>query len=331
MKDLHIVFAGPEFPASREHLSTVLPDVRVSYLTDSSSVPLGIDADVLIPLIARIDAPVIERVDGLRLIQQWGAGLEGVDREAATAAGVAVGNVPTDISANADSVAEWCVMCALALSRQLRRLENGIRSGETWGSPLGRTLLGKTAGIVGLGGIGNALAKRLAVFGMHVVAITRQPYPDRATALGLDWVLGSDSLEQLLSVSDYVFLCVPLTESTRHLINATTVQALRDGACLINAGRGALIDDDAVLGALSSGQLLGVGLDVYVREPVDPDHPLLAHPAVLATPHVAGVTDSSYQGIARRVAETIGQLVAGEPLVHCVNWEQLKDRFYEAE
>lgn len=300
-----IVFAGPEFPAAREYLTAALPGASITCVADDPHWPEHAAAEVLVPLMARVDAAFIARIEGLRLIQQWGAGLEGVDRATATAQRIAVGNVPSTESGNADSVAEWCVMAALALSRRLRRLETEIRSGSSWGGPIGRSLSGKTAGIVGLGGIGTALAHRLEAFGMDLVAITRRPSAVRAAQCRLRWLKGPEALPELLTSSDYVFLCLPLTTDTSHLINAAALKTMRENACLINAGRGGLIDEMALSRALEEGRLAGVGLDVFASEPLPAEHELLGHEVVLATPHIAGVTDASYTGIAERLADVV--------------------------
>ena len=147
-----------------------------------------------------------------------------------------------------------------------------------------------------------------------MAGIARRAHPELAERLGMDWIGPLDRLPELLRVSDYLFLCLPLTEETRRLIDAAALAQLPEGACLINVGRGGVVDHAALLAALDSGRLLGAGLDVFDHEPLDPQSPLLTRPNVLATPHVAGVTDASYRGIAARVTANIRRLVNGEPL-----------------
>ncbi|MGH3973365.1 MAG: NAD(P)-dependent oxidoreductase, partial [Pseudonocardiaceae bacterium] len=277
------------------------------------------DATVLIPVISGIGGAVMDRIAGLRLIQQWGAGLEGVDIGAATARGIAVANVATTGTGNAESVAEWCVMAAIAVGRRLPQLERVIRDGSRWGGPIGRALWGRTAGVVGLGGVGQAVAQRLMPFGMDVVAVTRRPEPRAATRLGLTWLGGLADLPALLARSDYLFLCLPLNDQTRGIIDSHALALLPDQACVINAGRGGLLDHEALLDALAKGRLTGAGLDVFDQEPLDPRSPLLARADIVATPHIAGVTDAAYQGVAARVADNIRRLLAGQPLHDCVN------------
>jgi phosphoglycerate dehydrogenase-like enzyme len=326
-----VLFAGETFPAARDILREAAPQARIE-VADVGGTPgqplRALAADVLIPLMSRIDGAVMDRVAGLRLIHQWGAGLEGVDVGAATARGIAVGNVPSAASGNADSVAEWCVMAALALSRRLPELQMTIREGTVWGGPLGRALLGRTAGIVGLGGIGMALAARLRPFGMRLMAVTRRPGAARAAEAGADWTGGLGDLPELLRRSDYVFVCLPLTQDTARIIDSVAIAHMSPAACLINVGRGALVDEDALLQALAQGRLAGAALDVFAREPLPASSPLLREPRILATPHIAGVTDVSYGTIARYLADVIGRLAARQPLDHCVNWTAVAPSYY---
>jgi phosphoglycerate dehydrogenase-like enzyme len=275
-----------------------------------------------------VDDTFMDAIPGLRLIQQWGAGLEGVDIDAATSRAIAVGNVASNQSGNAESVAEWCVMGMLALARRLPELDRVIRQGESWGSPIGRSLQGSTIGIVGLGGIGTALAKRLRGFEMRVLAVTRRPDPRRNGDLGLARQDGPERLGDLLTESDFVCLCVPLSPATRHLVDSAALSRMKRGSFLINAGRGGLVEEAGLLQSLRSGHLAGAALDVFASEPLPPDSPLLSQPTVLATPHIAGVTERSYAGNARHIAARIVALSNKRPLEGCINWSQIADRYY---
>ncbi|HEU0163878.1 MAG TPA: NAD(P)-dependent oxidoreductase, partial [Thermomicrobiales bacterium] len=283
---------------------------------------------ILVPLMSRITGELMDRFEGLRLIQQWGAVLEGVDINAATARGIAVGNIPTTTSGNANSVAEWCVMAALAMSRQLLDHNLLMREGTRWGSPIGQALYGRRAGIIGLGGIGNVLARRLGAFEMDVQAVTRSPDAASAAASGVRGVRGMESLGELLAESDYLFLTLPLTPETRHLIGENALAAMKPGAYLINAGRGGLVDPGALIAALDRGQLGGAALDVFEQEPLDPASPLLTHPRILVSPHVAGVTDIFYRSAASVFVDALDAIAGGRPLTHCVNWSAVAKHFY---
>jgi len=322
-----VIVAGTGFGALRDSLIQALPEVRLEMVEPRRLKEETFSALVLIPTMVKIDGATMERISGLRLIQQWGVGLEGVDIQEATRRRIAVANVPSAGTGNAESVAEWCVMAAIALSRQLSLAQKIIREGSTWGAPCGRALFGRTAGIIGLGGIGQALAARLKPFGMRMLAIQRTPNPALAKRLGIDWVGTLRELPELLRQSDYVFLCLPVTQETTRLIDENALELMPAHACIINPSRGGLIDQSALLRALAEGRLMGAGLDVFEQEPLDPSSPLLSRDDVFATPHIAGVTDVSYSGIARRVAENIRRLMAGEPPQNCVNWDAIGGRW----
>jgi phosphoglycerate dehydrogenase-like enzyme len=324
MSSPRVVVAGTGFTAVRRFMTEALPEVVLDMIDVAALRANGHTAAVLLPAMSHIDGALMDRIDGLRLIQQWGAGLEGVDIAAATERNVAVANVPTAGTGNAESVAEWCVMAAIAISRRLPAAQQNIRAGGTWGTPMGRALMGRTAGIVGLGGIGQALAARLRPFGMRLIGLQRRPEPAVAERLGMEWVGGPERLHELLRHSDYLFLCVPLSDQTRHIIDEAALAMLPAQACIINAARGGLLSHQALLRALAEGRLMGAGLDVFEQEPLDPASPLLGRPDVVATSHIAGVTDVSYRGIARGVVDNIVRILAGQPPHNCVNWNALR-------
>ncbi len=215
-----ILFADRSFPDARRCLEAVAPNLAIGIRGGDGE---SWQAPILVPLMSRIGGGDMDKVGGLRLIQQWGAGLEGVDVAAASARGIAVANVPTSQSGGAESVAEWCVMSALALSRRATELTGLMRLGETWGAPMGRAMLGRTACIIGLGDIGKALAARLAPFGMRLIAVSRVPDETSAKSFGCHAAAGFEALENVLAIADYVFLCLPLTPATHHIINARTL------------------------------------------------------------------------------------------------------------
>jgi phosphoglycerate dehydrogenase-like enzyme len=266
--------------------------------------------DVLIPTMTRIAAEILKTGDRLKLVQQCGAGLEGVDIETANSLGIEVANVPTDISQNADSVAELGIYMMVGLSRRFNEFEKSFQDGKM-GEPHGRAVTGRTVGLVGLGGIGRALARRLKAFDAEVIGIKRSDPEAAKKELGLDWAGGPDDLFSLLNRSDYVVLCLPLTEQSRGLIDEKAVSEMKEDAFLINLSRGGIIDYDALTDALKNGKIAGAGLDVYWDEPPDPDDPIFQY-NVLATPHIAGSTDVSMSGIVKGVAENIRRIERGE-------------------
>ncbi|NPV03612.1 MAG: lactate dehydrogenase [Syntrophaceae bacterium] len=266
--------------------------------------------DVVIPTMSRITGPLLDGADRLRLVQQVGSGLEGVDIEAAKKRGIRVANVPTDACGNADSVAELGIYLMIGLARNARGMAASFADRKI-GEPRGTTLMGKTAGIVGLGGIGKALIRRLRALDMKLVGIKRDASGASAAEMGLDWVGGRGDLERLLGMSDFVVLCLPLTAESRNLLNDRTFAAMKQGSFLINLSRGGLVDRNALEHALAAGKIAGAGLDVFWEEPVDPADPIFRH-NVVVTPHVGGSTDISIGGIARIVADNIRRAAEGQ-------------------
>ena len=315
---MNILFCSEGLSAARDAVIRELPDHTVIYCAPAfiGDVIADVPIDVIIPTRAVIDAPLIE-AGAFSLIQQFGVGLEGVDVEAASAAGVWVANVPAAGVGNADSVAEHVLMFMLALSRRLPRMKDDLQARRV-SDPAGQALFGKTCCIVGLGDIGVEIARRLKPFHMNVVGVRRRPEQGVPDDAGVSGVYGLNDLEAAISSAEYVVLCAPLTSDTRGLVNERTLSWMKDGSYLINVARGGLVDHDALLRALLSGKLAGAGLDVFWEEPVDPESPLLAC-NVIATPHVAGLTDSSCAGIALTVAGNIRRVSEGVAPQFCVN------------
>lgn len=270
--------------------------------------------DVLIPTMTRVTEKTLHGADRLKLIQQCGAGLEGVDIAAARSRGIWVANVPTDISGNADSVAELAIYLMIGLSRDFRTMARSLAA-ETMGEPRGRALSGKTVGIVGIGGIGRALAQRLRGFDVRMIGIKRGVGEGAVEELGFEWVGGPGDLKDLLRRSDYVVLSLPLSPETFHLMNDDTFRCMKPEAFLINVSRGGLVNRDSLEKALAAGEIAGAGLDVFWDEPPDPRDPIFQY-NVMATPHIAGSTDISIRGIVKVVAENIRRLDQDLPPLH---------------
>ncbi|HUN55002.1 MAG TPA: 2-hydroxyacid dehydrogenase [Smithella sp.] len=269
--------------------------------------------DVLIPTMSVVDKNALSTGDRLKLIQQCGSGLEAVDIGAAHEMNIRVANVPTDISGNAESVAELGIFMMLGLSRHLNKMKVSFSNWQM-GVPQGRALKGKTVGVIGLGGIGRALIKRLKAFDVHILGI-RQNNPEATVKeLDIEWAGTQKDLGELLKRSDYVVLCLPLTSDSKNIIDADAFNMMKPGSFIINLSRGGLIDHDALEQALKANKIDGAGLDVFWEEPPNPDDPIFQY-NVLATPHIAGSTDVSMQGIVSAVAENINRLEKGlEPL-----------------
>ncbi len=270
--------------------------------------------DVLIPTMSTVTRDLLVGGDHLKLIQQCGAGLDGVDLQAASEMNIRVANVPTDISGNADSVAELGIYMMIGLSRNSRKMALSL-TGRQMGVPSGRALSGKTVGIIGLGGIGRALARRLKAFNVHLIGIKRTDPQKVKAELDLEWVGTPEDMNELLGRSDYVVLCLPLTSENRNMMGRHAFDMMKPDSFLINLSRGGLVDRGALEDALASEKIGGAGLDVFWEEPPDPVDPVFNY-NVLATPHIGGSTDVSMRGIVNAVAENIRRLETGQDLLY---------------
>jgi phosphoglycerate dehydrogenase-like enzyme len=310
---MRIRFLGDSFPAAHEILAEVLAGDDVGAWPTGVPAGRGSTADVLVPAMGRVDGPVMDAARPA-LIQQFGAGLEGVDLEAAAARRIPVANVPADQTGNAGSVAELAVLHLLALSRRFDQARACLRDGLL-GEPVSRGLAGQTATVIGLGAIGREVLIRLRPFGVRLVGLARRPVleADAAVVALVDEYRPLSELHAALAATDLLVLCLPLTAGTQGLIGAAELGALRPGGIVVNVGRGPVVDHDALVAALRAGRLEGAGLDVFWQEPIDPADPVLAED-VTATPHVGGVTTYAYRATAQRFAANVERLRRGEPL-----------------
>jgi phosphoglycerate dehydrogenase-like enzyme len=315
---MKILFCGMAFPEARERLRVLLPGDEILAFPPAELASHIAEADVIIPLVTRVDEAFI-RQGNFGLIQQYGVGLETVDIDAATRNGVRVARIPSEESGNAASVAEHAILLMLLLSRKWNEIARTRAQGTTvpWGSPTGKALRGKNVCIIGLGGVGRELARRLN--GFNIRLFTVDDHHGR-TVPGVD-IAGTYPLERLteaLADADYVMLCINYTPERHHLIGAAELASMKKGAFIVNVARGGLLDQDALLVSLKDRHIAGAGLDVFWEEPVKMAHPLFKE-NVIATPHIAGVTDVSYEGIARAFAENMRRYAVGETLLYLAN------------
>ncbi len=253
----------------------------------------------------RFSAEVLARLPQLRVISKWGVGLDGIDRAAAEARGIVVANTP---GAFDDEVADVAMAWTVTLLRRLTAAHDGVKAGR-WPKPAGRSARGLRMGIVGLGGIGRALARRAATAGMETVGCD----PDAASRAAAEAAgVRILSLEALLASSDVVSLHCPLTPETRHLLDARRLAAMKPGALIVNTGRGGLIDGAALAEALAGGHLGGAALDVFEEEPPPPSEPLLAADNVVFGSHNASNTLEASARVHRRALVNLARALGRE-------------------
>lgn len=270
------------------------------------------DAEVLLHNLRPVTEEHMAAAPRLRLIQKVGVGVNTIDLEAARRRGIAVCNMP---GSNSRAVMEMTLLLMLACLRRLPVFDARTRRGEGWGWPaemqdsLGE-LAGRTVGLAGYGSVPEMLAPVLVAMGARILYCCRTEKP---TALGT-WV----DKDRLLAESDILSLHMPLTDETRHWLDRDALARMKPGAILINTARGGLVDEEALVAALTSGRLMGAGLDVFAEEPTPRDNPLLALDRVVAAPHVAFFTLGTLERSLEIAVENIRRLRDGRELMHRV-------------
>jgi D-3-phosphoglycerate dehydrogenase len=271
----------------------------------------GADA-VIVRSATRIDAEALALAPNLRVVARAGVGLDNVDVEAATRAGVMVVNAP---SSNTVSAAEHAVGLLLAVARNVPQAMASLKAGEWQRSRFtGAELYGKVAGILGLGRIGELVAQRLAAFCLQVIAYDPYVPTARAAQLGVRLV----GLEDLLAEADFISVHLPKTAETSGLIGERELRLVKPGVLIVNAARGGIVDENALALALKDGRVGGAGIDVFATEP-PADSPLLAFPNVVVTPHLGASTHEAQEKAGTQVARSVRLALSGEFVPDAVN------------
>jgi D-3-phosphoglycerate dehydrogenase len=272
----------------------------------------------------QVNAAVLEKAPKLRVIGRAGVGVDNVDLDAATAAGVLVMNTP---GGNAISVAEHTLALMLAMARHIPQANASTRAGK-WEKKkfLGNELRGKTLGVVGLGSIGREVVKRARAFEMRVVA--HDPYVTSKIAgdLGAELV----DLGALYAASDYISLHVAATAETTGMLSREAFARMKPGVRIVNCARGELLDAAALAEAIASGKVADAALDVFASEPVGAGFPLFASDAVLATPHIGGSTEEAQEIVGVRIAEQVVEYLSSGVAINAVNMPALSPEQYRA-
>ncbi|MBI1788349.1 MAG: phosphoglycerate dehydrogenase [Acidobacteria bacterium] len=279
---------------------------------------------LLVRSAVQVTQAVLAQAPRLRVIGRAGVGVDNVDLEAATAAGVLVMNTP---GGNAVSVAEHTLALMLAMARRVPQATLSTKSGK-WDKKnlVGSELRGKTLGIVGLGSIGREVVKRARAFDMRILA--HDPYVTSQIARDLNVELVG--LPELYAQSDYISLHVSLTPETEGLLSRDAFSRMKPGVRIVNCARGELVDDEALREAILSGKVAGAALDAFSVEPPPPGFPLFALDPVLATPHIGGSTEEAQETVGVRIAEQVVEYLQQGVAINAVNMPALSPEQYKA-
>lgn len=278
---------------------------------------------MLITAFDPFDASVINGVPNLKVVSVYGVGVDNVDLAACTARGIPVGHTPGVVT---EATADSGLALMLASSRRILQGDAYVRAGkwETWSPTLmiSNDVYGKTLGMVGLGRIGQAIARRAKGFDMTILYHTRTPKPEAERELGAIHT----PLDDLLARADFVMVIVPLTDETRHMINASAFSKMKKSATLINVARGGVVDHAALYDALSKGTIKAAAVDVTEPEPLPKDSPLLSLENFLVAPHVATGTWECREMMTDLAVANLLAAMRGEPLKACANLAALAAR-----
>lgn len=276
------------------------------------------EADAILTCFKQVPVSVVRAGTKLQVIGRYGIGVDNIPVGEATRLGIPVTNVPAYCL---DEVAEHALALLLAGARSIVRYDRAVQA-DNWslatGMPVYR-VAGRTLAIIGFGKIGRTLARKAAALDLQLLAHDPWVPDEEIRAAGVE----PAGLDEALARADFVSLHTPLTEETQHLLNAERLARIKPGAFVINTARGALIDQEALLGALQSGRVSGAGLDVFVPEHLPAGHPLLAQPNVIATPHTAFYSGESVLELERLAAQNVADILSGRRPADVVNPEVL--------
>ena len=284
------LLGGPEF-----HL--VHPP-KYGPLPESEIRPLLQDMDTVYSSVDRYTAAVLGSPEAsrLKLLSRWGVGYDSIDVSAATREGIVVAYTPGLLN---EAVADYAMALLVAVARRVHEGHLSLRAGR-WAPTWGQDIAGKTLGLVGCGRIGQAVARRATGFGMRLLAFDPVPSAE-AAAVGIEFV----SLDTLLAASDFVSLHAALTPETRGLMGEAQFRRMKRSAYLVNTARGAVVDETALVRALTEGWIAGAALDAFITEPLPPAHPLATAPNLLLTPHQASFGFDTGSRVSEAAAQAI--------------------------
>ncbi|RDI41464.1 2-hydroxyacid dehydrogenase [Falsibacillus pallidus] len=280
------------------------------------------EADALLTMLSdKIDAELLQGASKLKVVANLAVGFDNIDIQEATERGVAVCNTPDVLT---ETTADLTFALLMGTARRIGEAAQFVKEGKwkSW-SPLllaGGDIYGKTIGIYGMGSIGEAVARRAKGFNMEILYHNRSRKKEAENQLGASYV----EFEELLSSSDFIVCLAPLTPETKGAFNADAFSKMKSSAYFINAARGPIVDEDALLKALEEGEIAGAGLDVFTHEPISQDHPLLSLPNVLALPHIGSSSVETRMTMMELCVENIANVLDGKNPKTLVNKEWMK-------
>ncbi len=271
----------------------------------------------------KVDKEIIEAAKNLEIIARAGVGVDNIDIETATKRGIVVVNAP---GGNTVSAAEHTIALMLSAARKIPQADRSVKEGK-WERKkfIGIELRGKTVGIIGLGRVGYEVAKRCKALEMNVIAYDPYVQRERAEHIGVKLV----DFDTLLREADIITVHVPKTRETVNMISYDEFEKMKDGVIIINAARGGVINEDALYKAIISGKVYAAGLDVYEKEPPDPNNPLLKLENVVTTPHIGASTREAQLSVGMIIAEEIINMARGLPVRNAVNLPSIEPADYE--
>lgn len=286
-------------------------------------VKVGLDSDALAKIIGDYDglavrsatkatAEILAKADKMKVIGRAGIGVDNIDIEVATQRGIVVMNTPYG---NATTTAEHAIGMMFALARQIPAADASTQAGKWEKSRfMGIELDSKILGLIGCGNIGSIVADRAQGLKMRVIAHDPFLSSERAADLGVEKV----ELDDLFARSDFITLHTPLTDSTRNIIDAASIAKMREGVRIVNCARGGLVDEDAIMAALDTGQVAGAAFDVFTKEPAH-ESVLFGHPAVVCTPHLGAATTEAQEKVALQVAQQMSDFLLTGAVTNAIN------------
>jgi D-3-phosphoglycerate dehydrogenase len=293
--------------------STIQVDYRPGLSEEELADAIGEYDALIIRSGSKVTAKVLAKADQLQVVGRAGIGVDNVDVPAASRKGVVVMNTPTG---NAVTTAEHALSLLMSLARKIPQATASIRAGKWEKNKFeGTEIAGKTLGIIGMGNIGRIVADRAIGLKLDVIAFDPVLSSDKVASLGVSLV----SLDELFERADFITIHAPLTPETKNLISADAMRKMKKGVMIVNAARGGIVDERALANAIAEGHVAGAALDVFTKEPVEADNPLLKLEQVVLTPHLGASTAEAQDRVAQEIAEQVVEFLTEGTIRNAVN------------